>query len=145
MRVNARPVTASPPRRRGALLGQLTQFVLVGAAAALVDYGIYQGLLHLHVYVHLAKAISFICGTTTAYLLNRRFTFAASAAHGQRQFAKFLVLYAVTFCVNVGVNALALRLLPNGLTAETTIAWLFAQGTATTINFIVLRAYVFAG
>lgn len=145
MRVNVRPATASRSRYRSGLLGQLSRFIVVGGVSGLVDYGIYQGLLHLDVYVHLAKAISFICGTTTAYLLNRRFTFAASATAGGGPFVKFLVLYAVTFCVNVGMNALALRLLPDGLPGETSIAWLLAQGTATSINFIVLRAYVFRG
>jgi len=143
VRVNARPATASRPRHRSGLLGQLTRFILVGGVSALVDYGVYQGLLQLDVYVHLAKSISFICGTTTAYLLNRRFTFAASATAGRAQFVKFLVLYGLTFCVNVGINALALRLLPDGLPGETSIAWLLAQGTATSINFVVLRVYVF--
>jgi putative flippase GtrA len=124
------------------LFGQLSRFVLVGCLSAMVDYGIYQALLHLDVYVHFAKAISFICGTTTAYLLNRRFTFTGSTG-GAGRFTGFLVLYGSTFFVNVGMNALALHLIPDGTALRTTIGWVIAQGTATVINFLVLRTVVF--
>ena len=70
-------VTATRTAPAG-LVGQLARFVAVGALSALVDLGVYQFLLHLGVWVHAAKAISFILGTTTAYLLNRRFTFTAA-------------------------------------------------------------------
>jgi putative flippase GtrA len=128
---------------RAGLVRQLSRFVLVGCLAAVVDYGIYQALLHLDVYVHLAKAISFVCGTTTAYLLNRRFTFNAADTSGLSRFTGFLMLYGTTFFVNVGMNALALHLLPDGLPWETTVAWFVAQGTATCINFLVLRTVIF--
>lgn len=119
---------------------QLTRFVLVGGLSFLVDYGIYQALLAAGVWVHLAKGISFIAGTTTAYLLNRRWTFNASG--GQSQFAAFLLLYAATFVVNVGMNALALHVLP-ARWWEITAAFVVAQATATTINFVVQRTLIF--
>ena len=119
---------------------QLTRFVLVGGFSFVVDYGIYQALLAGGVWVHLAKAVSFIAGTTTAYLLNRRWTFNASG--GRAQFAAFLLLYGTTFVVNVGMNALALHLLPAGRW-EITAAFVVAQGTATTINFAVQRLVIF--
>ena len=123
------------------VVAQLARFVAVGAVSALVDYGVYQLLLHLGLWVHSAKAISFILGTTTAYLLNRRFTFTA-ASGGRRRFAGFVVLYATTFAINIGVNALALALLP-AVPARYTVAWVIAQGTATAINFVMLRTVVF--
>jgi putative flippase GtrA len=52
------------------------------------------------------------------------------------------MLYTVTFFVNVGTNALVLTLLPpSGW--EIVLAWAIAQGTATTINFVMLRTVVF--
>ena len=67
------PVTATrPDTARPGLLGQLSRFIAVGAISAVVDFGIYHVLVSLGLWVHAAKAISFICGTTTAYLLNRR-------------------------------------------------------------------------
>lgn len=135
------PLTESAPPGRSRLVTQLSRFVLVGCLAAMVDYGLYQALLHLDVYVHLAKATSFICGTTTAYLLNRRFTFNAGTG-GAGRFSGFLLLYGSTFFVNVGVNAVALKLIPD-VPLRTTLCWLLAQGTATTINFLVLRGFIF--
>ncbi len=138
-------MTATSPAPAGptspGLVGQLTRFVAVGAVAALVDYGVYQLLLQSGLWVHAAKAISFILGTTTAYLLNRRFTF-AGATGGHARFAGFVALYATTFTINVGVNALALALLPT-MPLRYTIAWVIAQGTATAINFAMLRTVVF--
>jgi len=124
------------------LVNQLGRFVLIGGFCALVDFGVYQGLLALGWWVHLAKALSFIAGTTTAYFLNRRFTFAAGRTDGAGQVGGFAALYTVTFFVNVGTNALLLTLLPpSGW--EIALAWAVAQGTATTINFVMLRTVVF--
>lgn len=123
------------------LFAQLSRFAAIGVVSALVDFGVYLGLLELGTWVHLAKAISFILGTTTAYLLNRRFTFAASEG-GKARFAGFVVLYGTTFAINVGMNALMLTVLPE-ISWRVPLAWVIAQGTATVINFVMLRTVVF--
>ncbi|GAA5169513.1 GtrA family protein [Pseudonocardia eucalypti] len=135
-------MVADRSQPRVGLLSQLTRFVLVGGLSALVDYGLYQALLHTGLWVHGAKALSFVCGTTTAYLLNRRFTFTQTAG-GATRFTGFLLLYGTTFFVNVGMNALVLHLITEGAPFRVTIAWVFAQGTATMINFLMLRYVVF--
>jgi putative flippase GtrA len=133
-------VDAEPPKI--GLVTQLARFVLIGGFCALVDFGVYQGLLSLGLWVHAAKAISFVAGTTTAFFLNRRFTFAAGNTGGAGQLGGFVLLYTVTFFVNVGTNALMLHLLPDsGL--RITVAWVIAQGFATAINFVMLRTVVF--
>jgi putative flippase GtrA len=121
------------------LATQIGRFVLIGGFCALVDYGVYQGLLHLGLWIHLAKAISFVAGTTTAYFLNRRFTFAAAGGIGK--LGGFALLYTVTFFVNVGINALVLQLFD--FSWRITAAWVVAQGTATVINFVMLRTVIF--
>jgi putative flippase GtrA len=138
--------TSVAPRRVDARLGlvsQLGRFVLVGGLSAIVDYGIYQALLHLGLFASVAKAISFICGTTTAYLLNKRFTFEAPKVGGTGRFTGFLLLYGSTFFVNVGVNSVMLRVIPRDLPWQTSICWVIAQACATTINFLVLRMVIF--
>lgn len=129
--------TAEPPGLRG----QLGRFVAVGLVSALVDFGVYHLLLLLGTWAPAAKAISFVLGTTTAYLLNRRFTFTASQG-GKGRFAGFVALYGTTFALNVGVNTLALALLP-AVPLRTSLAWVLAQGTATVVNFVMLRTVVF--
>lgn len=124
------------------LLTQVLRFVLIGGFCALVDSGIYWLLLQAGLWVHLAKALSFIAGTTTAFFLNRRFTFTGAQKGGAGQLGGFVLLYTVTFFVNVGTNALALHLLPD-LHWRVALAWVLAQGTATTINFIMLKWVVF--
>jgi putative flippase GtrA len=132
-------VTTAPPARLG-LAAQLTRFVAIGALSALVDFGIYHGLLALGLFPSAAKAISFICGTTTAYLLNRRFTF--QSAGGGARVAGFVLLYGTTFAINVGTNALMLAVLP-AMPLRVSAAWVIAQGLATVINFVMLRTVVF--
>ncbi|WP_366557258.1 GtrA family protein [Pseudonocardia sp. SCN 73-27] len=135
-------MTATQERAGMSLVGQLTRFVAVGVASAAVDYGVYQLLLlAVGMDPHVAKGISFILGTTTAYLLNKRFTF-TEAGGGKGRFAGFVVLYATTFAINVGVNALALAFLPQ-MPLRTSVAWVIAQGCATAINFVMLRTVVF--
>lgn len=133
-------VEAEPESARLGLFDQLARFVLVGGFSAVVDYGTYYALLSLGLWIHGAKAIGFIAGTTTAYLLNRRLTFRARGSRGR--FAAFLGLYATTFVVNVGMNAMMLALLPQAWW-EITLAFVVAQGTATAINFVVLRSVIF--
>ncbi|OJY47360.1 MULTISPECIES: GtrA family protein [unclassified Pseudonocardia] len=133
--------TQAEPAAPLGLVAQLSRFVAIGVVSALVDFGVYQGLLALGLFPSGSKAISFICGTTTAYLLNRRFTF-ASAQGGRSRVAGFVALYATTFALNVGTNALMLAVLPV-MPLRTSVAWVIAQGVATVINFVMLRTVVF--
>lgn len=127
------------PERRG-VIDQAIRFVLFGVLSAGVDFGVYQLFLHIGTYPDLAKSISFVCGTVTAYALNRRWTF--DSAGGAAPAMRFALLYTVTFFVNVGVNAAGLRVLaPYGW--HVPVAWVLAQGTATVINFVMLRTVVF--
>ncbi|MGH3547845.1 MAG: GtrA family protein [Pseudonocardiaceae bacterium] len=133
-------LAASQLQGRSRLSTQLTRFVLVGGVAAIVDYSSYQALLYAGLWVHLAKALGFIAGTTTAYLINRRWTF---QGRGDRtEFAAVMALYGITFVVQVGMNAAMLALLPP-IRGEITCAFIVAQGTATCINFIVQRTVIF--
>jgi putative flippase GtrA len=138
------PEAAAPaqPERLG-LFAQLLRFTLIGGFSALVDFGVYHLLLQAGLWVHAAKGTSFIIGTTTAYLLNRRFTFGHSDG-GKSRFLGFVLLYGTTFFINVGVNATALIWLPE-MVLRTTVAWVIAQAVATVVNFVMLRTVVFRG
>ncbi len=131
---------ATLPVQRLRLSTQLVRFALVGGLSAMVDYSSYQALLALGLWVHLAKALGFIAGTTTAYLINRRWTFQGGG--GRAQLASVMALYGITFVAQVGMNAVMLALLPPSR-GEITYAFVVAQGIATCINFVVQRTVIF--
>jgi putative flippase GtrA len=138
-------VTVEKPTAPG-LLVQLIRFALIGGCCALLDFGTYQALRALGMsaspWVDVARAISFIIGTTTAYFLNRKFTFAGGRRTGAAQIGSFVALYTVTFFVAVSVNGLMLSVLPES-SWKSTLGWVISQATATVINFVMLKWVVF--
>ncbi|MFQ6331873.1 GtrA family protein [Nocardia sp. NBC_01009] len=120
---------------------QIIRFGVTGGLSAVVDYGIYSLLLNLiGLPVSVAKSISFIAGTTTAYLINRRWTFQAPPSRAR--FLAVVVLYAITFAVQVGINAVLYATLTDEWWRQP-LAFVVAQGTATVINFVVQRLVIF--
>ena len=124
----------------GGLLGQLLRFGVVGAVSAVVDLTVYTLGLHVGLTTYVARALSFAAGTTTAYALNRRWTF--GSAGGARRATGFALLYGTTFVVILAVNALALAVLPES-SWRITLAWAVSQGVGTAVNFVMLRLVVF--
>ncbi len=119
---------------------QAARFIITGGLSAIVDFGLYVLLLELGLHVNLAKTLSFIAGTTTAYLINRRWTFQAPPSRAR--FVAVMVLYALTYAVQVGINYL-FYLEFAGQPWQVPVAFVIAQGTATVINFVVQRAVIF--
>jgi putative flippase GtrA len=119
---------------------QMVRFIATGGLSAVVDYGLYTLFLALGLPRFVAKSIGFVAGTSTAYLINRRWTFKAPPSRAR--FVAVVALYAVTFAVQVGLNELM-----NNVFADewwrTPLAFVIAQGTATVINFVVQRAVIF--
>ena len=140
------PVELPVTDRRSALplRGQLLRFVITGGLSAVVDFGLLVLLMALGLGHTPAKAVSFVAGTTPAYVVNRRWTFRATPS--ARRFVAVVALYALTFALQVGLFSLLFV----GLTAQglgrlpvQVIAFVIAQGVATTVNFVVQRSVIF--
>jgi putative flippase GtrA len=125
------------------LRDQLVRFVITGGLSAVVDFGLLVILMHFGLGHTPAKALSFIAGTTTAYLINRRWTFRAEPS--KRRFVAVVLLYALTFALQVGLFSIIYSALENHLPqlAVQVIGFVIAQGVATTVNFIVQRSVIF--
>nr|WP_240963330.1 GtrA family protein [Antrihabitans stalactiti] len=134
------PIVDEPGGTDVDLKTQIVRFTLTGGLSAVVDYSLYILGLALGLQREVAKSLSFIAGTTTAYLINRRWTF--QAAPSRARFIAVVVLYAVTFAVQVGINRAMSLALPDEWW-RTPLAFVVAQGTATVINFVVQRAVIF--
>ncbi|BBY56054.1 GtrA family protein [Mycobacterium koreense] len=134
------PAIITTTRTQPSLTTQVWRFVVTGGFSAIVDFGLYLAFLAAGLHVNAAKSLSFVAGTTTAYLLNRRWTFQAPPSTGR--FLAVCVLYALTYTVQVGINYLFYRQLADH-PWRVPIAFVIAQGTATVINFIVQRAVIF--
>ncbi|RVW00298.1 GtrA family protein [Rhodococcus xishaensis] len=134
------PVTDSIADAALDLKTQIVRFVLTGGVSAVVDFGLYVLLLWIGLPVPVAKSISFVAGTTTAYLINRRWTFKAEPSRAR--FVAVVVLYALTFSVQVGLNQVMYQVFPDEWW-RVPLAFVVAQGTATVINFVVQRAVIF--
>nr|WP_281032831.1 GtrA family protein [Nocardia brevicatena] len=136
------PLSDEPGGAQVDLKTQIIRFVLTGGLSAVVDFGLYVLLLNaVGLPVNPAKAVGFVAGTTTAYLINRRWTFQAPPS--RVRFVAVVVLYAVTFAVQVGINWLVYGALDEQLWWRVPLAFVVAQGTATVINFVVQRAVIF--
>ena len=126
------------------LVQQIIRYFGTGLMSAVVDFGLLLILMALGVGYMPAKAVSFVAGTSTAYALNRRFTFKAQPS--RRRVVLTMLTYGLTFALQVGIFTklfplLAAERLPEFLVQS--ISFVFGQGAATVANFSLQRWLIF--
>lgn len=132
------------PKKLG-LGRQFFRFLAIGGGCAVIDIGSYALMLLVGWPIWLSRSISFVLGTGTSYLLNRRLTFhGASTGNTALKAGGFVAVYIATFFVNVGTNqASVLALDAEGSALLLGISWVLGQGLGTLINFVMLKWVVF--
>ncbi|MHA6802099.1 GtrA family protein [Salinifilum ghardaiensis] len=132
--------TAAAPTARLGLVRQLLRFGLAGAVAGITDYSSLQLLTRAGLLSELAKAISFVLGSTVGYAINSNWTFAAR--RDAREVVSVTGAYGLAFCLNVSAYA-ALRYSLPEMPWKITLCWFLAQALATSCNFAVQRGLIF--
>ncbi|MCB9682145.1 MAG: GtrA family protein [Alphaproteobacteria bacterium] len=130
-------------------LGQIVRFVVAGGIATLADLSVYTALLAtiLPDATGLSKTLSFVVGTTVAFVLNKYWTF-GDHRRDHAQTARFVALYGVAWAVNVGANEVSLAVLatsPLPAAAWLPVAFVVATGCSMVLNFLGQRLWVFRG
>ena len=106
----------------------------------LVDLGIYRLLVQqLEMRLDFAKAISYWGGVAIGFIGNKFWTF-RSRQKTFREPLSYFALYCVTMVANIACNRAVLMTLDSNATA---VAFLFATGVTTCLNFIGMRFLVF--
>jgi len=106
----------------------------------LVDLGTYYALsVRFDIDADRAKAISYLAGVIIGFALNKWWTF-ESARRSWTEPASYLLLYLVTLVVNVACNRLALDMFGED---GRLIAYVFATGVTTVLNFVGMRLVTF--
>ncbi|KQB87154.1 GtrA family protein [Corynebacterium lowii] len=127
------------------LKSQGIRFLISGGISAVVDLGLtWICNVALGWTIPASRTIGFIFGTLTAYMINRRWTFRAEPSW--RRFIAVMALYAVTYGINVGGQTLCQRLFQDwgwNHTLALLVAFVLSQGTATVINFVMQRVFIF--
>jgi putative flippase GtrA len=115
---------------------ELPKFIVAGFFTVFTDASIYYILLNYFQH-DIAKAISFICGTLVAFVINKYWTF-QQVKYYHKEMASFFILYGIAFLVNVGMNGFIVFIGGTFL-----IAYLFATGISATLNFLGQKFLVF--
>ena len=123
-----------------ALTRKLVIFTLVGVVGACFDFGTRTLLLNLGVIGFVARACSYIVGSTVAYYLNSFFTFQGDRSRAEK--ARAAVVYTVCFIAAVLVDAL-MRLSATELPHILFWSWFVSQAVATVLNFVLQNTWVF--
>ena len=113
------------------------KFLVVGATCTLIDFVIYMVIVD-YIGPVFGKGISMGCSMVVNYFLNKYWSFAAKKTKKGRELVRYIIAQACNISVNVGINALVLR-----LTGVKVIAFIFATGIAMVVNYLLQRFWVF--
>nr|WP_274709833.1 GtrA family protein [Corynebacterium sp. c6VSa_13] len=118
----------------------MTAFTAVGVGGAVVDYSTRLLCLGLGMPSSAARGVSYIAGSTFAYLANSVVTF--SGQRSREEVRRAAISYLLCFLVAVGVDRVVLTV-GDGCDHILVWSWVVSQAAATVLNFMLQRLWVF--
>lgn len=115
---------------------EIIHFIIVGSGAVLTDFVVYNFSQMLFP-MNYSKVISFICGSLVAYIANKMWTF-EQKEYRTFEIVKFTILYSVSLMFNITTNKVIFD-----YSGDKLLAFIFATGLSTLINFIGQKYWVF--
>ena len=116
---------------------ELLRFLVGGGSAVIMDFIAYKILLYIGINMPVSKAVSYICGAAVGFIINKLWTF-ESKKFSETEIMKYILLYMVSAVVNTGVNKLIM-----GIFKVQILAFLYATGVSTVLNFLGQKFFVF--
>ena len=134
---------------------QLIKFTLIGIFSVIIDLIFYYTFLNIlpetsFFFItkeEISKAMSFLCGMTFSYFLNKFWTW-KKKDRSKRRVTKFALIYGISLLINVTVNAHLIFLLHNyknliDLPNKYLIAFIGATGVSALLNFAGQKFWLF--
>ena len=118
---------------------QATRFLVVGVASVAIDYAVYSLLCEAGISSHVCKGLSYVAGMGLGFYGNKYWTF-GSRRRAMSEPLAYCGVYAVSFMVNVCVNAAVLASLGG---SGRLAAFLCATGITTVLNFLGMKYLAF--
>ena len=136
---------------------QLTKFIIIGVLAVITDLACYTAFLQIiteDVFgmvsnEAVSKTLSFLCGLSVTYSLNKRWTWRRKD-RDHRRLVKFMLTYGVSLVLNVSINSLLLYILHDqelfaAVPKKYLVAFIGATGFCSAVNFIGQKFWIFKG
>lgn len=117
---------------------KIFRFLIAGGTAATVEYLSFIVFRHLIPNVFLSNTLSFICGLTLSFMLNKHWVFLA-----RDYFSRQVILYFVLACVNILISNFIVWTLTSKLGLLVLVSKLVAMALIAIWNYMFFSRLIF--
>lgn len=122
------------------MLKRITKFITSGIAAALTEYSLFTTLFLLFgTNLFIANSVSFLCGLTVSFLLNKHWVF-----QSKRRYHTELIKYTTLAIINLGISTIALYVTVTSLGIDAKIAKIIVMGFVAIWNYALFSRLIFS-
>jgi putative flippase GtrA len=115
------------------------RFVIVGATSTAVNYGIFIGLISLHLHYLIASSFAWVVTVSLSYFLNKQFTFSSTAKISAVEAGKYMSVYLLQFALSSVLYIIFI----SGFGLTPAAAFLVNLIFTSVLSFCLLRGFVF--